>query len=207
MKRKACLFIVFACTFISVFAQTDTTKKPAGWLFNAAASFYFIPHDFFVLPVFRADKNKLHLEVRYNYEDRQTFSGWIGYNFEGGNKLEYTITPEIGVIIGNSNGIAPGVETTLGFKNFELYSESEYFFDFESTDNFFLYTWTDITYSPIKWLSFGISAQRSRIYKTPVDIQRGILGGVAWKRWKFIAYGYNLFTDDPFLIITISKEF
>ena len=207
MKKKICLFIAFACG-VSVFAQTDSASKPPRWQFNAAANSYFIPKDFFVLPVFRADKNKLHLEARYNYEDRETFSGWIGYNFEGGNKLEYAITPMIGGVVGHSNGIAPGVETTLTFKDFELYSESEYYFDFKSSENFFLYTWTDLVYSPKEWLRFGISGQRTRLFETDLDIQRGLLIGAGLKSWKLTTYGYNLFgSHDAFVLIALSKEF
>ena len=103
-------------------------RTPSAWQFNADANFYFIPDDFFVLPVFIADKNKLHLEARYNYEDRETFSGWVGYNFTGGNKFEYTITPMIGGVVGLSDGMAPGIEITLSFKGFEFYSEAEHIF-------------------------------------------------------------------------------
>ena len=85
------ILFVFDVSF--VFAQADSASNSPKWQFSADANFYLIPDDFFVLPILRADNNKLHLEARYNYEDRQTFSGWIGYNFKGGNNLEYTITP------------------------------------------------------------------------------------------------------------------
>ncbi len=208
MKKKICLSTVFACIVVAAIAQTDPVSKSPQWRFNADANFYFIPNDFFVLPVFSAVKNKLHLEARYNYEDRKTFSAWIGYNFEGGKKLEYAITPMIGGVVGLSNGIAPGVKTTLNFKNFEFYSESEYFFDFKSSENFFFYTWTDLTYAPTEWLWFGISGQRTRLYKTDLDVQRGLLIGAGLKKWELTMYGYNLFgSDDPFLIVTLSREF
>ena len=114
----------------------------------------------------------------------------------------------IGGVVGHSNGIAPGVETTLTFKDFELYSESEYYFDFKSSENFFLYTWTDLVYSPKEWLWFGISGQRTRLFETDIDIQRGLLIGAGLKKWELTMYGYNLFgSHDSFLLITFSKEF
>jgi len=67
----------------------DAQKEPSPWAFAADANFYFIPNDFFVLPVFKADKAHLHLEARYNYEERETVSVWAGYNFAGGKKLEF----------------------------------------------------------------------------------------------------------------------
>jgi len=207
MKKTISLLILLTFGISSAWAQKESPDSSSSrWQFTADANFYFIPNDFFVLPVLRADKNKLHLEARYNYEDRQTFSGWVGYNFAGGNKFEYTITPMIGGVVGLSNGIAPGLEVTLNYKGFELYTESEYFFDFETGENNFLYTWTDFTFAPTDWLWFGISGQRTRLYQTNLDIQRGLLVGVGLKRWELTTYAYNL-GNDPFVLVAVSVKF
>lgn len=206
MKNIGCL-VFFVLDAVFVFAQEEPASDPKTWQFNAHANFYFIPDDFFILPVFQADKNKLHLEARYNYEDRETFSAWIGYNFQGGNKLEYTITPMLGGVVGRSDGMAPGLEVTLNFKGFELYSEGEVYLDFQTEENRYLYNWTDLTYSPKDWLWFGISGQRTRAYQTALDIQRGILIGVGFKNWELTTYAYNLGFEDPFVLLSISKQF
>lgn len=207
MKKSACLLIFLAGCVAFAFAQEELPSSSPGWEFNTDASFYFIPDDFFVLPVFRADKNKLHLEARYNYEDRETFSAWIGYNFAGGKKLEYTITPMAGGVVGLSNGMAPGLEITLNIGRFELYTESEYFFDFDEKENYFFYNWTDFTYSPRDWLWVGLSGQRTRLYQNDLDIQRGLLIGGGLKQWEVTTYLYNLGFDDPFLLVTLSFNF
>jgi len=208
MKKSSCLLVSLVLGIGCVFAQQESASDSVGgWEFNAAANLYFIPDDFFILPVFRADKNKLHLEARYNYEDRETFSAWVGYNFSGGRNLEYTITPMIGGVVGLSDGMAPGLEITLNLKRFEFYSESEYYIDFESSENHFLYTWTDITYSPTDWLWFGISGQRTRLYQTDLDIQRGLLIGGGLKGWELTTYMYNLGFDDPFFLVALSVSF
>jgi len=195
--------------FFSIFshAQDSPASTEKSWNFNADVNFYFIPDDFFTLPVFKADKNKLHLEARYNYEDRETFSGWAGYNFNGGKKIEYTITPMIGGVVGLSNGIAPGLEFTFTYKRFEWYAESEYLVEFESNENNFYYMWSDITYSPNDWLWLGISGQRTRLYQTDLDIQRGLLIGSGYKSVELTGYVYNLGFDDPFVLITLSASF
>lgn len=198
-----CLFLIGAA--LASTAQSDSTS----WSFSTDMNFYLIPDDYFLLPVFRADKNKLHLEARYNYEDRETFSGWVGYNFMGGNgnDLDYTITPMVGGVVGNSDGMAAGLEITLTYKNFELYTESENFFDFDSRDNNYFYNWTDLTYSPTDWLWVGISGQRTRLYQTDLDIQRGILVGASLKNFELSAYCYNIGFDDPFFLVTLSLGF
>lgn len=207
MKRSICLYLCFAMRIPCVFAQDDSSASSSVWQFNAAVNFYFIPDDFFMLPVFIADKNRLHLEARYNYEDKETFSGWVGYNFTGGNAFEYTITPMIGGVVGLSDGVAPGLEITLGFRDFELYSEAEQYFDFETSNNHFFYMWTDLTYSPNDWLWFGLSGQRTRVYQTDLDIQRGLLIGAGLKQWELTTYLYNIASDDPFVMVAISKGF
>lgn len=177
------------------------------WNFSADVNFYFIPDDFFVLPIFKADKNKLHLEARYNYEDFETFSAWVGYNFSGGKKLEYTITPMLGGVVGLTDGIAPGLEFTLTLNRFELYSESEYLFDLDSKENNYYYNWTDLYYSPTDWLWFGISVQRTQLYQTDLDIQRGLLVGAALKNLEFSGYFFDVTTDDGFIVLTVSLGF
>lgn len=204
MRKIALYLFLISATFVSQ-AQSDSTA----WSFSADINFYLIPDDFFVLPVFRADKNKLHFEARYNYEDRETFSGWVGYNFIGGNRnnLDYTITPMIGGVVGNSDGMAAGLEITLTYKKFELYTESENFFDFESQENNYFYNWTDLTFSATDWLWVGISGQRTRLYQTDLDIQRGILVGASLKNLELSTYYYNIGFDDPFFLITLSLGF
>jgi hypothetical protein len=207
MKKSIGCLLFFAFGIVFVFAQSEPASDPAAWEFNAHANLYFIPEDFFILPVFQADKNKLHLEARYNYEDRETFSAWVGYNFQGGKKLEYTITPMLGGVVGRSDGMAPGLEVTLDFKGFALYTEAEVYLDFQGSQNHYLYSWTDFSYSPKDWFWFGISAQRTRSYQTELDLQRGLLIGVGFKNWELTTYAYNLGFEDPFVLISISKQF
>jgi hypothetical protein len=203
MKKVFFCLVVLAGGFHAS-AQSDSSQ----WNFSTDVNFYIIPDDFFVLPVFRADKNKLHLEARYNYEDRETFSGWVGYNFSGGDDVfSYMFTPMLGGVVGLSNGIAPGLEFTITYKNFELYSEMENLFDLQDSENNFYYNWADLTYSPTDWLWLGISGQRTRLYQTDLDIQRGIIVGAGFKNIELTTYSYNIGFDDPFFIITLSASF
>lgn len=204
MKIRFVLVIVSVLGMGTLKAQEADSSQ---WEFSADVNFYYIPDDFFVLPIFKADKDKLHLEARYNYEDYETFSAWIGYNFSGGKKLEYTITPMLGGVVGLTDGIAPGLEFTLTLNRFELYSESEYLFDLESKGNNYYYNWTDLSYSPTDWLWVGLSVQRTQLYQTDLDIQRGLLVGAALKKLEFTGYFFDLTTDDAFIVLTVSLGF
>jgi hypothetical protein len=188
------------------FSQNEEAPERK-WNFGADMNMYFLPGEFIGLPVFRADNNKLHLEARYNYEDLETFSGWVGYNFMGGNTVEYFITPMIGGVVGLTNGIAPGLLFTLTYNRVELYSESEYLFSVNSREDNFFYMWTDFTWSPKDWLWVGLSGQRTRLYQTDVELQKGLLVGAGLKNWELTTYVYNVVFDDPFLLVTLSVSF
>ena len=176
------------------------------WNFSVETDLYFTD-PFIFLPIFIADKGNLHLEARYNYEDLKTASAWVGYNFYGGEEFEYFITPMIGAAVGRTDGIAPGLEFTLGYAGFELYSESEYLFDFASSEYNFFYSWTDFTYSPLDWLWFGISGQRTKLYESEVEIDRGLILGAAYRNFEITGYFYNPFTDDAFFMLALGTEF
>src|SRR5215211_4549575 len=110
-------------------AQIKEAEENA-WSFSAFASTYIVP-DFqeYVQPTFTADRGWLHLETRYNYENLETGSLWIGYNFGGGEKLEWEFTPMLGGVFGNTTGIAPGYKFSVSYWKLELSSEGEFVFD------------------------------------------------------------------------------
>ncbi|HEX9251189.1 MAG TPA: hypothetical protein VF870_03055, partial [Ignavibacteriaceae bacterium] len=137
----------------------------------------------------------------------KTASVWVGYNIFGGDEFEYFVTPMIGGAFGRTNGITPGLEFKLSYMGFELYSESEYLFDFESGENNFFYSWTDLTYSPLDWLWFGISGQRTRLYDTEVEVDRGLILGCSYRNFEITGYFYNAFTDDVFFMLALSTNF
>jgi hypothetical protein len=195
------MLLMVACPLVN--GQEKDTTSSSGWTHMGAVNLYLIRDDFFVLPVYRVDKGWLHIEGRFNYEDRNTISAWFGYNFTGGNKFQYAITPLIGGVAGNTNGIAPGLELDFSFYGFEFYSESEVVFDLQSKDDFF-YNWTEITYSPLDWLWFGLSFQRTRFYQTDLYFQPGFEVGGGYRWFGLTGYVFNLGLDDPYGIITLS---
>ena len=189
-----------------IYAQDNDSSNTSVWDFSVETDLYFTD-PFTFLPIFIADKGNLHLEARYNYEDLKTFSGWVGYNFFGGDEFEYFITPMLGAAIGRTDGIAPGLEFTLGYAGFELYSESEYLFDFASSEFNFFYNWTDFTYSPLDWLWFGISGQMTKVIDTELETDRGLMLGAEYRNFEITGYFYNAFTDDAFFMLALSTEF
>lgn len=208
MNKSIKLFLSFLILSSQQFAQdTQSKSENSEWDFNSSLYTYFIPDDFFLLPILTADKSELHLEARYNYEDRNTFSGWIGYNFQTGEELEFTAAPMIGAVLGNINGVAPGLELDLLYSSFELYSESEYLFNIEDGSGNYFYVWTELTYSPIDWLWVGIVGQRTRAYQTELDVQRGVLAGASYSIFELAGYLFNIGNDDAYFMLSIAALF
>jgi hypothetical protein len=199
--------IVIFCSVISFSQNINTVEENSTWDFSTSLYFYFIPEDFFILPIVTADKNTIHLEARYNYEDRNTFSGWIGYNFKIGDELEFTATPMIAAVLGNLNGVAPGLELDLLYSNFELYSESEYVFNFADGSENYFYIWTELTYSPIDWAWFGLVGQRTRAYQIELDVQQGFVLGASYNNFLLSGYIFNVFNDDSFFVLSAEYVF
>jgi hypothetical protein len=200
------LLAVLVCVSGQMFAQATPgsaqAKKPAAtvqeWEYNLTVDGYIIPDGTsYVDPVFTADRNWLHLEARYNYENLRTGSLWAGYNFsagdvESGGRWELDVTPMIGGVFGRTNGIAPGFEVALKYrKKIEASINNEYVFDTTSKSGNFYYSWPQLTYLPVEWFHVGAVAQHTAAYHTPVNIQRGFLVGFSHSHWEFTTYVFN----------------
>lgn len=177
------------------------------WEFTAEDTTYIIPDESYSNPVFSADKNYLHLEARYNYEDLDTTSLFAGYNFHTGDQLELNVTPIIGGVFGNSNGVAPGFLFELNYKKLNISSEGEYFFSSDDKEFNFFYSWSEISYSPVEWIWFGIAGQRTRAYQTDLEIQRGLLVGVGVGNFSITGYLMNIGWDDVFGVLNVGYQF
>lgn len=176
--------------------KEDSTVSRKKWDCNAQLYWYGTADNSFLMPVFNATKDRVYLQGRYNYEDLQTLSLFGGYVFEGGNKLAFEITPMIGMMVGNTKGLAPEIDVNLTYGSFNFSTETEYLINFEHHKLSYLNTWNELTFYPNDWLYAGISAQRSRIFRTHLDIQRGIVAGATVGKFTFMGYLFNFLSNE-----------
>jgi hypothetical protein len=195
-------------------ATTDAPPPAAGdaeesrWSFSVSAYTYVVPDDHdFVQPTVTADRGRLHLEARYNYEALETGSAWVGYNFSGGEALAWEFTPMIGGVVGDTTGLAPGCKGSLGWWKLELYSEDEYVFDTGDSSGSFFYAWSELSLAPVDWGRFGLAGQRTRVYQTDHDIQRGVLVGVTYKGVELTSYVFDPDTSEPTVVVAVGVTF
>lgn len=177
------------------------------WSGGFATYLYLQEDDDFLLPILRADRGALHLEGRFQYEDLETGSLWAGWTFGAGTSVRLEATPMVGLVFGRTDGFAPGLELTLSWRSLELYSESEYLFDFESEEGDYLYTWSELSWQAQPWLRLGLAVQRTRLYESELEIERGLFAAVSRGSVELTVYGFNLDGDAPFAIIALGVEF
>jgi hypothetical protein len=161
----------------------------------------------YVNPTFTTDHQWLHLEARYNYEALDTGSLWVGYNLSFGHSLLLDVTPMLGGVFGDLTGVAPGYELSLSWRRLSLSTQGEFVFDTGNSAGNFFYTWTELSYSPVDWFRAGLAIQRTKLYHTNLDIQRGFLVGFNYKKVDFTTYIFNLGWTDPTVVFAIGVQF
>jgi hypothetical protein len=183
---------------VRVSAQTAPVPTAAAdsgansWSFSLTADAYLVPDaQSFVSPVMTADHGGLHLEARFNYEDRSTGSLWFGYNFSVGEQLKLEVTPMIGGVVGTTAGVAPGYQVTLSYGRLSFSDTGEYVFDVRDRSGSFFYAWPQVAYSLIDALKVGFVAQRTKAYHADFDIQRGALVGLVVGPVEFTTYFFQ----------------
>jgi hypothetical protein len=182
--------------------------EETGWEFGLAGALYVLPDDEdYVQPTFKADHGLFHFETRYNYEDRDSTSFFVGANFELGDRVKLALTPMVGGLAGRTDGIVPGLELDFTAGLFEAYGEAEYVLDLGETDSSYFYIWSELSLWPTDWLRAGVVTQRTRVYRTERDIQRGLLVGLALGKVEGTAYFFNPGSDDHFTVVSLGVSF
>jgi hypothetical protein len=196
------VMVVPAITHSAPTDSLGTAGNSNPWEFSLAGYYYAIPGDEDILmAVGRANRGILHLETRYNYEDRRTASLFGGLNYAAGEAFTIELTPMAGVAFGRTEGIVPALEMSLGYGAFDFYAEGEYLFDLNDKSGNFAYTWLELGATPIELVRAGLVAQRTRIFQSPLEIDRGLFAQLAPGPGTFSVYAFNLFTDSWFLVI------
>lgn len=154
-----------------------TPASAPGWAFSATGMYYsFRDQSDFLLVTAVAERGPLHLEARHNYEALDASSLFAGWKFSGGESLTYALTPILGVVFGATQGIAPGFEASAAYGAVDFYTEAEYVYDTKVGESSFTYAWSELGFSPRNWMRFGLVGQRTRVYRSDRDFQRGVFG-------------------------------
>jgi hypothetical protein len=176
-------------------AETEQT----GWKFNASLYGYFPPATATAQPTFIADRGSPGRPLtegsrrlglgRWNLEaDLHRAALWRR-------------------VFGDTHGVAPGYELTLKYGSFELYSEGEYLFDTDDSENSFFYNWAQLGFSATDWLALGLASQRTRAYHTSLDVQRGVFAAFTYKKATLSVYVFNPGWETPTVVSSLAFAF
>jgi hypothetical protein len=189
-------------------AQGPSTTEKEEWSILASAYTYIVPDGRdYVQPTVLADRGVLHLEARYNYEGPDSGSLWLGYNFHFGDELALDLTPMVGGVFGDTAGVAPGYRFALSYWKLELASEGEYLFDSRDSSSDFFYSWSELSFYPAEWMRAGLVLQRTKLYDTQFDVQRGLLLGFTHKVLDFTAYVFDPGADQTTVVLALGLSF
>jgi len=188
--------------------RADTEKKDTKWEFSLSTFTFLSQHARdYANPNFTADRDWLHLEARYNYEELKTGSVWLGWNFSTGKKLQFEITPMLGGVFGDITGVAPGYTITIRYKPFELSTQGEYFFDAGTSSGNFFYSWSELSASPADWLRLGIVVERTQASGFSSDVRRGPLIGFKYKEVNLTTYWLAPGSDEATFVFAVTFNF
>jgi hypothetical protein len=160
--------------------------------------------DAYLSPVIRIDRGAWHFEGRYQYEDLDTASFFAGRTFSWGEGITLDLVPMVGIVLGDTDGVAPALEAELAWRALSWYSESEYVIDTDDADDSFFLVWSELTISPAEWLRVGLVGQRTRAREQDLEVDRGLLLGVTAGRVGFHLYWFNIDRDDPYAGLAVS---
>jgi hypothetical protein len=190
-------FAVFAATG-AAFAAGEA--EAPSWSWSLTGTQYWLPNEpDFLLGIGIAKHGSLHLETRWQYEDLRSLSAFAGWTFFAGDAVHVEATPMAGPLIGRTTGLIPGLELTVGWRWLTFYTEDEYVFDLGDSSANYFYAWTELTATPVEFLTVGLVGQRTRQVHTSLDIQRGLLARLTWGPLTLGVYAFNIGTSDWYL--------
>ena len=190
---------------VSVVAEEVAQER---WSQEASVYAYFTgDEEDYLLPIYAADRGRLHLEARYNYEDFDTGSAWIGMNFSLGETLAFEFTPMLGGVFGATKGLALGFEGSLSWWKLEFTIEAEYLFDADDSEDNFFYTWSELTLAPVDWFVLGLALQRTKLYANASEVSPGVLMGCTVGMFDLTAYVFDPGDDHPTYVFAVAIGF
>src|SRR5688572_14552163 len=129
---RGILILILASLFTSAitFAQSKTSLE----------QYHVVGRDRPYIPMSIAQyqtNKKWYAEGRYNYEDSETFSLYLGKTFSRQNRLSYAFTPLLGGAMGNFNGVSTGLNMDFDYSSFFFSLQTQYSFSTDHrSDNF-----------------------------------------------------------------------
>jgi hypothetical protein len=156
--------------------------------------------------VYYQNKKNWYAEVRYNYEEAETFSFNAGKTFSKDGKISYSVTPIAGAVAGKLNGALLGVNSEVEYNKLFFSSESQYTFSSRSRYADFLFNWSELGYQATSRIYTGLALQLTRFYKMTNVWEPGIMVGFSFDKFTFPLYTFSPLTNKRYFVLGINWE-
>lgn len=146
---------------------------------------------------------KFYGEVRYNYEQLNTFGIYGGRSFIISKpKMEHVFTPQLGVMLGDYNGGSFQFYYLGYHKNFDISFLNQYSVPISGQSQFY-YNWSGIDFTVYKKFRLGISGQYYSDVQTDYKtLDGGISAAIKADKTTLQLYWFN-FYDLPNQFISV----
>ena len=150
---------------------------------------------------------KWYAEGRYNYEDLQTFSLYVGKTFSSQKRFSYEVTPLLGGAIGNFNGLSTGLNMDIDYSKFFFSIQTQYSVSTDGRADNFFYNWSELGYQPLRWMYGGVSFQHTQLYNSKTLLEPGVLVGFSWRNFTLPIYTFAPFKTSRYFMLGLKWDF
>lgn len=199
MKKSLLIIIWSTLTLLKIQAQVKSGLENYNAI-SAGSSVSWMPVMHYV------NKQGWYTEARYNYEDINTGSLYLGKSFSGGRELEFTLTPMAGIILGKYNGTAAAFNSELSYKKYFFSGQMQYAVNADDTKENFFYQWSELGFQCTNWLYAGVTVQQTKMYKQQLENVPGIMIGFQRKNISMPLYFFNPFKKEKSFLLGIIIE-
>ena len=151
-------------------------------------------------------KKGIYTELRYNYEDVQTVSLYGGKVLNGGNALNYTLTPMVGISFGIFSGVSLATNADAEWKNFYLSSQTQYSIATKPGLADFFFSWSEIGYN-LTDNFFGGAAIQYTLQQAEKVAETGFVVGLSIKNVSIPVYVFSPFKMGRYFVVGLNYEF
>jgi hypothetical protein len=151
-------------------------------------------------------KKRWYTEMRYNYEDINSASVYIGKSFCGNADLNYTITPMLGVVFGTFKGSSLALNLELKRRKLFVCMQTQYTINTTEAAKSFFFNWAELCYQSLEWFYAGLSTQFTKPYKENVRTEYGFVTGLVIKKFSIPVYVFNPLRGKKNYIVGINVE-
>lgn len=162
--------------------------------------------------------DKWYAEARYNYEELETVSFYVGKAFTGRisilsdirephgskDKLSYSVTPLLGGVAGKYKGVSGGMNAVVEYRHIFFSTQSQYTIAYYESGDFF-FAWSELGYQPWSWLFVGVTTQHTYLYQSAnLMVEPGGVIGFTIGQWNFPLYVFSPASDHHYFVIGAS---